>query len=73
MARLGLEGIVRGKVIRTTVPDKAAVRPFDLVNRRFHAPAPNKLWDEPKANDITYVSTWSGMVSFGSSLEPMAQ
>jgi len=42
--------------------DKAAACPFDLVNRQFHAPAPNKLWDEPKANDFTYVSTWSGMV-----------
>lgn len=44
MAALGLEGVVRGKVVRTTVPDKAAACPFDLVNRRFHAPAPNKLW-----------------------------
>lgn len=44
MAVLGLEGVVRGKVVRTTVPDKAAACPFDLVNRRFHAPAPNTLW-----------------------------
>jgi putative transposase len=58
MAALGLEGVVRGKVVRTTVPDKAAACPFDLVNRRFHAPAPNKLW----VSDFTYVSTWSGMV-----------
>jgi transposase InsO family protein len=58
MARLGLEGVVRGKTIRTTVPDKAAVCPFDLVNRQFHAPAPNMLW----VSDFTYVSTWSGMV-----------
>lgn len=58
MARLGLEGVVRGKVVRTTVPDKAAACPFDLVNRQFHAPAPNMLW----VSDFTYVSTWAGMV-----------
>lgn len=62
MVRLGLEGAVRGKVVKTTMQDKAAACPFDLVNRQFHASAPNKLWDEPKANDFTYVSTWSGMV-----------
>lgn len=58
MARLGLEGVVRGKVVRTTRPDKAAACPFDLVNRQFHAPAPNMLW----VSDFTYVSTWAGMV-----------
>jgi putative transposase len=58
MARLGLEGVVRGKVVRTTVPDKAAACLFDLVNRQFHAPAPNKLW----VSDFTYVSTWGGMI-----------
>jgi len=44
MARLGLEGVVRGKAVRTTVSDEAATCPFDLVNRQFHAPAPNMLW-----------------------------
>jgi transposase InsO family protein len=58
MRRLGLEGVVRGKAVRTTVPDKAAACPFDLVNRHFHAPAPNKLW----VSDFTYVSTWGGFV-----------
>lgn len=58
MARLGLEGVVRGKAIRTTTPDKAATCPFDLVNRQFHAPAPNMLW----VSEFTYVSTWTGMV-----------
>jgi transposase InsO family protein len=58
MARLGLEGVVRGKAVRTTTPDKAAACPFDLVNRQFHAPAPNMLW----VSDFTYVSTWAGMV-----------
>jgi len=58
MAALGLEGVVRGKVVKTTRPDKAAACPFDLVNRQFHAPAPNMLW----VSDFTYVSTWAGMV-----------
>jgi transposase InsO family protein len=58
MARLGLEGVVRGKAVRTTTPDKAAACPFDLVNRQFHVPAPNLLW----VSDFTYVSTWAGMV-----------
>jgi transposase InsO family protein len=58
MTKLGLEGVVRGKAIRTTMPDKAAACPFDLVNRQFHAPAPNMLW----VSDFTYVSTWSGFV-----------
>jgi putative transposase len=58
MVRLGLEGVVRGKVIRTTIPDKASICPFDLVNRQFRAPAPNRLW----VSDFTYVSTWSGFV-----------
>lgn len=58
MTRLGLEGVVRGKAVRTTVSDKAAACPFDLVNRQFHAPAPDILW----VSDFTYVSTWAGMV-----------
>ena len=28
----------------TTVTDPADQRPADLVNRQFHAPAPNLLW-----------------------------
>jgi hypothetical protein len=62
MRVMGLHGVIRGKTIRTTMPDKAAPCPLDHVNRQFHAPAPNRLWDEPKANDFTYVSTWSGFV-----------
>ena len=58
MGELGLQGVIRGKPVRTTVPDKAAPRPLDHVNRVFHAPAPNRLW----LSDFTYVSTWSGFV-----------
>jgi putative transposase len=56
MRALGLEGIIRGKPIRTTVSDKAVPCPLDHVNRQFHAPAPNMLW----VSDFTYVATWTG-------------
>lgn len=58
MRELGLAGVVRGKVARTTVADESAPRPADLVDRDFHAPAPNRLW----VADLTYVRTWSGFV-----------
>ena len=58
MRDLGLRGVTRGKPKRTTVADDAAQRPRDLVERRFSAPAPNRLW----VADITYVRTWSGFV-----------
>ena len=58
MRELGLRGAVRGRPRRTTVADAAAERPRDLVERRFSAPAPNRLW----VADITYVRTWSGFV-----------
>jgi len=58
MRDLGLRGVTRGKPRRTTVAGTAAERPRDLVERRFTAPAPNRLW----VADITYVRTWSGFV-----------
>ncbi len=56
MHRLGLRGAVRGKVVRTTVPDKKMPCPLDRVNRQFRADRPNQLW----VSDFTYVSTWQG-------------
>jgi putative transposase len=56
MKHLGLKGVRRGKVIRTTVPDKAQPCPQDRVNRQFRAERPNQLW----VSDFTYVSTWQG-------------
>jgi putative transposase len=58
MRELGLAGARRGKRRRTTVADPAAARPADLVQRRFHRPAPDRLW----VADFTYVPTWSAMV-----------
>ena len=62
MAELELEGVVRGKTWRTTMPSEAGQRPADLVERNFTATAPNRLW----VADLTYVNTWSGVsyVSF---------
>jgi putative transposase len=56
MRDLGLRGVVRGRYKRTTVPDEAAPRPADLVQRDFHPLRPNRLW----VADLTYVRTWSG-------------
>ena len=58
MRQMDLQGIVRGKSVRTTISDNAAPCPLDRVNRDFKAPAPNRLW----VSDFTYVATWSGFV-----------
>jgi putative transposase len=39
----GLVGAVHGKAKRTTIPDPAAERARDLVNRAFAPPAPDRL------------------------------
>ena len=58
MTSMGIAGIIRGKPVKTTIPDKAAPCPLDHVNRQFRVPAPNRLW----VSDFTYVSTWTGFV-----------
>jgi len=56
MRKLGIQGIRRGKVVRTTLSDTKAPCPLDRVNRQFKAHRPNQLW----VSDFTYVSTWQG-------------
>lgn len=56
MRRQGLRGVMRGKVMRTTISDDKAPYPLDRVNRQFRAERPNQLW----VSDFTYVSTWQG-------------
>ena len=68
MRRLGLKGVVRGKKVITTNPDTSQACPDDKVNRVFKADRPNQLW----VSDFTYVQTWSGTVSFGAVLGPVA-
>lgn len=58
MRNMGLQGVIRGKPVRTTVSDHAAPCPVEHVNRQFHAPSPNMLW----VSDFTYVATWKGFV-----------
>jgi transposase InsO family protein len=56
MRRRGLRGVIRGKVVRTTISDAKTACPLDRVNRQFKAQRPNQLW----VSDFTYVSTWQG-------------
>ncbi|MBA3368987.1 MAG: DDE-type integrase/transposase/recombinase, partial [Geodermatophilaceae bacterium] len=56
MRGLGLKGVRRGKVQRTTVADEASVRSADLVDRQFHAERPDQLW----VVDLTYIRSWVG-------------
>jgi putative transposase len=58
MRTMALQGAVRGRKVRTTIPDPAAACPLDRVNRQFKAPRPNTLW----VSDFTYVATWAGFV-----------
>jgi transposase InsO family protein len=58
MRELGLAGAVRGKKVRTTVPDPTAERAPDLVKRQFVASAPNRCW----VADFTYVQAHAGTV-----------
>jgi transposase InsO family protein len=58
MQTMGLQGVIRGKPVCTTISDKSAPCPLDRVNRQFRAPRPNVLW----VSDFTYVATWTGFV-----------
>jgi len=55
MRELDLNGVVRGRRHRRTIPTKDGVRAGDKLNRDFTA-APNPVW----VADFTYVSTWTG-------------
>jgi transposase InsO family protein len=59
MRDMGIQGARRGRTwVRTTTGDERLERPADLVERRFRAPAPNRLW----VADLTYVKTHAGWV-----------
>jgi putative transposase len=57
----GLQGAKRrGKPWRTTIPDPAAERRPDLVERDFTAIVPDRLW----VGDFTYLRCWEGKLYF---------
>lgn len=56
MRAMGLQGVVRGKKVRTTQSEPAIPTPRDLVKREFTAQRPDQLW----VADFTFVSTWQG-------------
>jgi putative transposase len=58
MKRMGLQGAIRGKRVKTTISHPATPYPADKVERNFRADRPNALW----LSDFTYVSTWAGFV-----------
>ena len=57
----GIQGAKRrGKPWRTTIPDPAAARPPDRVNRDFTATGPDRLW----VGDFCYLRCWEGLIFF---------
>ncbi len=56
MRRMGLQGAVRGRRVKTTHAPVHSERPDDRVNREFKVSRPNALW----VSDLTYVATWRG-------------
>ncbi len=58
MREEGLEGVSRRRKVVTTVRDADSRPAPDLVDRQFKATGPDQLW----VADITYISTWSGML-----------
>ncbi|MDQ0825589.1 putative transposase [Arthrobacter sp. B2I5] len=58
MREEGMNGRIRGRKTRTTIPGKDGRPAGDLLNRDFTAPAPNRIW----VTDFTYVPVYSGFV-----------
>ena len=60
MREMGLQGVIRGKPVKTTISDKAAPCPLDHVNRQFKAPV-NGARNLPTCGGPIF-PTWAGMV-----------
>jgi hypothetical protein len=56
----GCQGVRRQKKVRTTIPEPAAQRAPDLVDRQFTSPAPNRLL----VADFTYVKLLTGTFAY---------
>ncbi len=59
MRKLGIRGVVRGRGHRTTIPDHAAERPTDLVQREFTATRPNTNCGLPTSRMSRPGEAWS--------------
>jgi putative transposase len=69
MRELGVNGVRRGKGIRTTILAKGAQRAGDLLDRDFIPAAPNVRW----VADFTYCRTWAGFVYVAFIVDVFAQ
>ena len=58
MRDLGINGVRRGKKLRTTIPGRDGHRADDLLDRDITAMAPNTRW----VAEFTHVRTWAGFV-----------
>ena len=58
MRAAGLRGVMLQKFVVTTIPAAQPPGVPDLVERRFYAERPNRLW----VADATYIPTWSGFL-----------
>lgn len=58
MRAIGIDGVRRGKKVKTTCGQPAEFRPLDKVKRQLRASQPNQFW----MSDITFVSTCRGFV-----------
>jgi putative transposase len=58
MRAAGIKGATLRRYVVTTTSDPQAQKPVDLVERKFLATAPDRLW----VADITYIPTWSGFL-----------
>ena len=58
MRAAGLRGATLRKFVVTTERGRESSEVADLVERRFYAERPNRLW----VADATYIPTWSGFL-----------
>jgi putative transposase len=61
----GMNGLIRGRAVRTTIPAKDGTRSGDLLGRDFSAPWPNHTW----VTDFIYVPTWASFVYVAFAIE----
>lgn len=58
MRQAGLRGATLRRFVVTTQANPAVERAIDLVDRKFYADGPDRLW----VADITYIPTWAGFL-----------